>query len=384
MAPDASPGTSPNSVTALLINEQRWANRPAEGSPRAPNRESHTPRLRGLLRGVRAPSPPRREQPRLPPAPELPLSKYQLPPEPPPPPKPLHRDAPLATVGLSLLRNAQGWWYVSKIGTESSAHRSGRIQVLDELLNVDDVSLSTRFTKEEMNQQLLAPLGTTSMLAFRRPARATGEEDTYYALELVHNYVEADTLVLKPHKLRFVYVEDSSVECDFSDNALATQKCLSILGKTLRKTVAHELARQKGVEAMFWRWRDWLSRVFVLRIQLKKTHVRRQHARSGRALGLWQRNAFSARRRSVLLKQAVGKMRKSAVARAWSTWKSCVEVARENKRRDARLLNVAVRLLHAKSFAAFDQWKTACAARIAFKKTAKSCIHMLTGLDPET
>ena len=249
---------------------------------------------------------------------------------------------------------------------------------------MDNVSLSTRFTKEEVKQQLLAPLGTTSMLAFRRPARAAGEEDAYYALELVHNYVEADTLVLKPQKLRFVYVGDSSVECDFSDNALATQKGLSILGKTLRKTVAHELARQKGVEAMFWRWRDWLSRVVVLGFQLKKAHVRRQHGRSGRALGLWQRNAFSARRRRALLKQAAGKMRKSAVARAWSTWKACVEVARENKRRDARLLNVAVHLLRSKVFAAFDHWKTACAARIAFRKTAKRCIHMLTGLDLET
>jgi hypothetical protein len=337
---------------------------PLGDGPRARAREAHTPRLRGALRGVRVASPPRREQPHLLP---VPLSPPPKPPPSPPadsPPPPAKAsaapacdpDAPLATVGLSLLHNVHGWWYVSRIATASSAHMCGRIHVLDELLNVDDVSISTRFTQEEVRQQLIGPLGSTSMLAFRRPARAAGEEDVYYALELVRNHVEADTTVLKPQKLRFVYVDSSTVECDFADKTLATQRCLDILGRTLRKTVALELALQRGVQALFLAWRDRLSSVFVLRILLKKAHVRRQYACKGRTLGLWQQNACTARRGRALLKQAVGKLQKRLAARAWGTWESCIDAANENKRRDAQLIKVAMRLLHAKLVAAFEQW----------------------------
>lgn len=55
---------------------------------------------------------------------------------------------PLATVGISLLHNAQGWWYVSRIAAGSSADLSGKIEVLDELLNVDHISITPRMTKE--------------------------------------------------------------------------------------------------------------------------------------------------------------------------------------------------------------------------------------------
>ena len=46
---------------------------------------------------------------------------------------------------------------------------------------------------QDVKKQLQGPLGSVTMLAFRRPASVRNEEDFYYALELVRNFVEADT-----------------------------------------------------------------------------------------------------------------------------------------------------------------------------------------------
>eukprot|EP00001_Collodictyon_triciliatum_P097980 17239_6 len=84
-------------------------------------------------------------------------------------------------------------------------------------------------TIQEIKESLEGPLGSRTVLAFRRPASKKSKEEQYYAVELQRNYIESMTGFTQPRTLRYVYLDETRFDCTLQLDVFHSKKTLEIL-----------------------------------------------------------------------------------------------------------------------------------------------------------
>jgi len=91
----------------------------------------------------------------------------------------------VAGVGIFFQQEHGDWVYVANVVPNSSADRSGRVRLDDELVRVDDFEVTLDSSLEQIRNRILGQPGTYVMLAFRRPGgqHGMGRKDDYFYFE---------------------------------------------------------------------------------------------------------------------------------------------------------------------------------------------------------